>query len=160
MTWHVGDMTSMPEYSDGAYGVIFDKGALDALMSEDTADVAEKARGMFLEISRLLTDGGKYVCITLAEAFILKALLNHFTTHEWLISVESVQHGKPSPFKPFYISITKQQQKQKEKEKHRLEECSLVDLMVDSFGNDAVTRSITPAVAADEVGTVLYCTVL
>ena len=152
----------MPEYSDGTYDVIFDKGALDALMSEDTADVAEKARGMFLEISRLLTDGGKYVCITLAEAFILKALLNHFTTHEWLISVESVQHGKPSPFKPFYMSITKQQQQQKqkqkqkererEKEKHRLEEYSQVDLLVDSFGNDAVTRSITPAIAADEVG--------
>ena len=146
----------MPEYSDGTYDVIFDKGALDALMSEDTADVAEKARGMFLEISRLLTDGGKYVCITLAESFILKALLSHFTTHEWLVSVESVQHGKPSPFKPFYISITKQQQKQ-QKEKHRLEEYSQVDLMVDSFGNDAVTRSITPAVAADEVGG--YCTV-
>ena len=150
----------MPEYSDGTYDVIFDKGALDALMSEDTADVAEKARGMFLEISRLLTDGGKYVCITLAESFILKALLSHFTTHEWLVSVESVQHGKPSPFKPFYISITKQQQqqqKQKEKQKHRLEEYSQVDLLVDSFGNDAVTRSITPAVAGDEVGG--YCSV-
>ena len=142
MLWHVGDMTSMPEYGDGTYDIVFDKGALDALMSEDTADVAEKARGMFLEISRLLTNGGKYVCITLAEFFILRALLSHFTAYKWLISVESVQHGKPSPFKPFYITITKQQQQIR----------SEVDLLVDSFGNDAVTRNITATVAAEEVG--------
>ena len=151
----------MPEYSDGAYDVIFDKGALDALMSEDTAEVAEKARGMFFEISRLLSDGGKYVCITLAESFILKALLSHYTTHQWAISVESVQHGKPSPFKPFYISITKlkqklnqsqnQNQNQEMGQKQRAEKCSHVDLMVDSFGNDAVGRSITAATAAEEV---------
>ena len=42
MAWAVGDMTAMPEHLDGTFDVVVDKGALDALMSEDTADVHRK----------------------------------------------------------------------------------------------------------------------
>ena len=91
-------MTCMPEYGDSAYDVVFDKGALDALMSEDTPAVVEKAGVMFTEISRLLSDKGKYICITLGESFIFKTLLAHFTALNWNITVETVQGKKPSPF--------------------------------------------------------------
>ena len=143
MKWHVGDMTAMPEYSNAAYDVVFDKGALDALMSEDTADVAAKAETMFLEISRILSEGGRYVCITLAESYILKSLLSYFTALNYTVSVESVQGGKPSPFKPFYITITKHT--------HRSGATGDVTLLVDCLGNDAQGRRVTLATAMEQV---------
>jgi ubiquinone/menaquinone biosynthesis C-methylase UbiE len=143
MKWHVGDMTAMPEYANAAYDVVFDKGALDALMSEDTADVASKAQTMFLEISRILSEGGRYVCITLAESYILKSLLGHFTALNYTITVESVQGGKPSPFKPFYITITKQTR--------RTGVTGDVTLLVDCLGNDAQGRRVTLAAAMEQV---------
>ena len=143
MKWHVGDMTAMPEYSNAAYDVVFDKGALDALMSEDTADVAAKAETMFLEISRILSEGGRYVCITLAESYILKSLLSYFTALNYTVAVESVQGGKPSPFKPFYITITKHT--------HRSGATGDVTLLVDCLGNDAQGRRVTLATAMEQV---------
>ena len=44
MLWHVGDMTAMEAYADQSFDLVFDKGALDALMSEDSAAVRDKAR--------------------------------------------------------------------------------------------------------------------
>ena len=45
MVWSVGDMTAMPEHGGGLFDVVLDKGALDALMSEDTEEVHRKVRG-------------------------------------------------------------------------------------------------------------------
>ena len=39
MLWDLGDMTCMTDYSDECFDVVFDKGALDALMSVDTEEV-------------------------------------------------------------------------------------------------------------------------
>lgn len=140
MRWHIGDMTCMPEYGDHTFDVVFDKGALDALMSEDTPAVIEKARVMFTEISRLLSDKGKYICITLGESFIFKTLLAHFSARKWNILIEAVQGGKLSPFKPFYVVISKHSSA-----------VSTVDLKIDSLGNDSLPRCISPASAIEEV---------
>lgn len=110
MKWDVGDMTNLSAYPSGSFDVVFDKGALDALMSTDTAEVKEKALCMFEEINRVLSNNGKYVCITLAEKFIIETLITYYTNLESLgfsISVDSIQSKKESPFLPFYIEITK-----------------------------------------------------
>eukprot|EP01036_Dinobryon_divergens_P022612 gene22612-30885_t len=79
MQWHVGDMTSMTAYTDQSFDLVFDKGALDALMSEDSAAVRDKASDMFREVLRVLSAaGGRYLCISLAEPFIFRHLLQHF----------------------------------------------------------------------------------
>ena len=148
MGWDVGDMTCMPAYPDKSFDVVFDKGALDALMSEDTPDVAEKTTAMFLEISRMLSVNGKYICITLAEPYILKRLLSHFSAARWTIVVESLTSKKPSPFKPFYIIISKT---------IVTDQFQSVSLLVDTLGNDlAVARKVSSGVAIDEVRNSLF----
>lgn len=141
MKWDVGDMTSMPEYEDGSFDVVFDKGALDALMSEDTDEVTEKTTAMFQEISRILRINGKYICITLAEHYILRKLVSHFSTLRWRIVIESLQGKRPSPFIPFYLIITK-----------TVSADHNVSLLVDPLGNDmAVDRRLPPAAVMEEV---------
>ena len=142
MKWDVGDMTNMPEYADGSYNAVFDKGALDALMSEDTEEVAEKATEMFQEISRVLATNGKYVCITLAEPYILKKIIIFFSAMHWKISVESLQSSKPSPFRPFCVIVTKTVSADHD-----------LSLLLDSLGNEmSVSRRVAPAAAIKEVG--------
>lgn len=90
----------MTAYTDQSFDLVFDKGALDALMSEDSAAVRDKARSdtigclcavssnsyrpkhhsdMFREVLRVLSAaGGRYLCISLAEPFIFRHLLQHF----------------------------------------------------------------------------------
>jgi ubiquinone/menaquinone biosynthesis C-methylase UbiE len=79
MSWLEGDMTNMPIFKDHEFDVVLDKGALDALMSMNTADVIEKAVMMFSEVSRVLKNGGKYVCISLCENYIFQELLSFFS---------------------------------------------------------------------------------
>ena len=64
--------TSFP---DSAFGVVFDKGGLDALMGEDDRGAAEAGRKLLLEVSRLVQAGGSYICVTLAQQHVLRALL-------------------------------------------------------------------------------------
>eukprot|EP01036_Dinobryon_divergens_P044904 gene44904-59939_t len=74
MEWLVMDMTTM-NFQKDSFDIVFDKGALDALMSINTPEVHSKALLLFQEIQRVIKPGGKYICITLAEDFIINALL-------------------------------------------------------------------------------------
>jgi len=110
MLWHVGDMTDLHQYANGSFDAVFDKGALDALMSTDCADVREKAINMFNEVSRVLDTSGKYLCITLAERYIIQCLLGYYCANSevgYSISVDCVVSKKESPFVPFYVEIIK-----------------------------------------------------
>jgi SAM-dependent methyltransferase len=110
MKWDVGDMTNMHKYEDGSFDVVFDKGALDALMSTDSPDVRDKAVCMFGEVARVLNATGRYVCVTLAERYIIDSLLNYFCatgSTGYSINVDAVQSKKDSPFVPFYVDICK-----------------------------------------------------
>lgn len=70
----VMDMTAT-SFSDGAFGVVFDKGGLDALMGEDDDGAGEAGRKLLQEVSRLLRpEGGTYICVTLAQQHVLRAL--------------------------------------------------------------------------------------
>lgn len=109
MSWRVMDMTSLVGIPDSSFDVVFDKGALDALMSESTDEVRSSATSMFAEISRVLKPGGKYICVSLAEAYIVYHLLKHFIEEKWEILVDVVSEcGGPSvPLIPFFFTITK-----------------------------------------------------
>lgn len=104
MKWEVQDMTSM--HFTSPYECIFDKGALDALYSTDTPQLALQAVKMFRCIEEALVPGGVYMCVSLAEPFILRSLLQHFS-HTYRITIEALTVSRPSPFTPFLISIRK-----------------------------------------------------
>ena len=70
---------SQMDYKDGEFNVVLDKGTLDALYSQDDQENEEKIEKMFAEISRVLRIGGRYLCITLAQSFIAKKIVQYFT---------------------------------------------------------------------------------
>lgn len=117
MFWDLGDMTQMTSYTDGQYAAVCDKGALDALMSVDSADVRAKAMDMFSEITRVLAPGGKYLCITLAEPYIVKELMAYFVDggvvcdvdnqQKWMIQAETFTPVEAGPFCPICLIFTK-----------------------------------------------------
>lgn len=108
MIWEVMDMTSLT-YESESFDVVLDKGALDALMSADTIEAKSQASNMFQSINNVLKSNGRYICITLAEDFIVEHLLGFFTsTYPYLIQIHTIQTDSPSPFKTFVIIITKQ----------------------------------------------------
>lgn len=108
MQWLVMDMTKMT-FPDHSFDVVFDKGGLDALMASDTEDVRQQANAMFAEIARVTKPGGKYLCVTLAEPFIIHHLLQHFLAAGWTIRMDVVTEcgGREVPFVPFFVSIEK-----------------------------------------------------
>jgi SAM-dependent methyltransferase len=65
------------EFPDASFDVVVDKGALDALYSDDKQEF--DASKMFSEIARVLKEKGLYICITLAQEHILRKLLTTFS---------------------------------------------------------------------------------
>lgn len=113
MTWEVGDMTNMEAHQPEAHSVVVDKGALDALLSADTAELKEQAVRMFSEIDRVLAKDGKYICISLAESFLLSTLLTYFTAtsaSSWGIEVWPITTATRSPFMPLMFVISRSSQ--------------------------------------------------
>ena len=127
MHWDVGDMTDMSaDYMNNQFSLVIDKGALDALMSVDSEDARSKANKMFCEINRITADeGGKYLCVSLVESFILRGLLQYFvqdvvvegentdttststSTSSWLTQIETFVPLKSGPFCPVFLGFTK-----------------------------------------------------
>ena len=65
--------------ADGAFDVIMDKACLDALVTDPSLAVFRDVSSMIDETLRVLTsDGGKYICVTLAQTHVLKFLLTKF----------------------------------------------------------------------------------
>lgn len=64
-TWEVADCRSMPQYEDGSFGSVLDKGTLDAVLcsSHGTADAAAYVD----EVYRLLCPGGVFLLISLGQ---------------------------------------------------------------------------------------------
>ena len=107
MVWEVMDMTALT-YADESYDVVLDKGALDALMSANTPQAKAQAEDMFQSILRVLKVNGRYVCITLAEDYIVEQLLGYFSlTMSMTVQIHTIQTDSPSPFKTFVIILTK-----------------------------------------------------
>lgn len=139
MSWDLGDMTDMKElYADGQFDVVFDKGALDALMSVESDQVLRQAADMFREIDRILSAKGRYLCITLAEPYILQSLLSGFvagTSICWSVGIESLNISKPSPFKPLLITVQRSTASGSG---------NIVSLFVDQMGRSLATPELVP----------------
>ena len=61
------------QFSDASFGVVVDKGGLDALMGEDSAEGTEAGAKLLAEVSRVLAPQGVYLCVTLAQSHVLSA---------------------------------------------------------------------------------------
>jgi len=95
-------------YADETYDLVFDKGALDALMSDDTARSKQDAATLFSEIDRVTKVGGAYVCITLAQKHIMKGLFRHFAKpcSTWDVHVHTFSPKLGSALCPFaFIAV-------------------------------------------------------
>ncbi|KAG7203924.1 hypothetical protein KM043_016944 [Ampulex compressa] len=71
------DATQM-SYPDDKFSVILDKGMLDALMPDSKEATTITVDKYFKEITRILRNGGRYICITLLQEHILRKLLHYF----------------------------------------------------------------------------------
>ena len=62
LSYAVADARSMPQYADGCFHGVLDKGTLDALLCGDTDE--RDAAALLGEVWRLLAPGAAYVMIT------------------------------------------------------------------------------------------------
>ena len=69
----VMDMTAT-SFPNASFGLVLDKGGLDALMGDGDADSLEAGEKLLREVGRLLLpDDSAYVCVTLAQEHVLGA---------------------------------------------------------------------------------------
>ncbi|KAL3506430.1 hypothetical protein ACH5RR_031812 [Cinchona calisaya] len=86
MKWRVMDMTHM-QFEKESFDVVLDKGGLDALMEPE---LGPKLGNQYLsEVKRVLKDGGKFVCLTLAESHVLGLLFPKFRCG-WKMSIHAI----------------------------------------------------------------------
>ncbi|KAL8125775.1 hypothetical protein AgCh_013161 [Apium graveolens] len=91
LRWRVMDMTQL-QFSDETFDVILDKGGLDALMEPELG--SDLGNRYLSEVNRVLKDGGKFICLTLAEANVLGLLFPKFR-YGWNMSLQAIPQ-KPS----------------------------------------------------------------
>lgn len=77
MVFEQMDATAM-SYPDDKFSVVLDKGTLDALMPDESEEVISRVDKLFNEITRVLRNGGRYVCVSLLQEHILNKLLSYF----------------------------------------------------------------------------------
>ncbi|XP_026160350.1 eEF1A lysine and N-terminal methyltransferase [Mastacembelus armatus] len=81
LTFQQVDATQTP-YEDACYQAALDKGTLDAMASEEEGALA---RSMLTEVGRVLSVGGRYVCVTLAQETVIKLAVEHFVQLGWAV---------------------------------------------------------------------------
>ncbi|KAJ3697307.1 hypothetical protein LUZ61_001012 [Rhynchospora tenuis] len=105
MKWRIMDMTNL-QFSDKVFDIVLDKGGLDALMEPE---VGTTLGSKYLkEVKRVLKDGGKFICLTLAESHVLGLLLPEFR-FGWEMTIQAIPN-KPSSksnFETFMVVMVK-----------------------------------------------------
>lgn len=87
LTFQQVDATQTP-YEDASYHAALDKGTLDAMASEEEGALA---RNMLTEVGRVLSVGGRYVCVTLAQESVIKLAVEHFVQLGWAVRLHCLQ---------------------------------------------------------------------
>ncbi|XP_030289321.1 eEF1A lysine and N-terminal methyltransferase isoform X1 [Sparus aurata] len=87
LTFQQVDATQTP-YEDASYQAALDKGTLDAMASEEEGALA---RNMLAEVGRVLSVGGRYVCVTLAQESVIKLAVEHFVEQGWAVRLHCLQ---------------------------------------------------------------------
>ncbi|XP_076661380.1 eEF1A lysine and N-terminal methyltransferase homolog isoform X1 [Halictus rubicundus] len=80
------DATQMT-YPNDTFSVILDKGTLDALMPDTKEGTISTITKYFKEITRVLRNGGRYICISLLQEHILTELLSYFPTAGFMFRI-------------------------------------------------------------------------
>ncbi|XP_060088414.1 eEF1A lysine and N-terminal methyltransferase [Heteronotia binoei] len=86
MSYLVMDVLQM-DFPDGCFQVVLDKGTLDALLTDGEEATLARVERMFTEIGRVLQFGGRYLCVSLAQAHVLKAAVEYFSKEGWMVRV-------------------------------------------------------------------------
>ncbi|CAO1393520.1 unnamed protein product [Diamesa hyperborea] len=84
--WLTMDATEM-KFPNESFTVVLDKGTLDAMMSEESDNAKEVIRKYFMEVKRVLKNGGRFVCISLLQEHIIKELLEFFPQNDFLFRI-------------------------------------------------------------------------
>ena len=66
-------------FEDSSFSVVLDKGTLDALFTDTEDSTVAKVEQMWAEIGRVLSIGGRYICVSLAQDHILKTVVEYFS---------------------------------------------------------------------------------
>ncbi|NWY53876.1 MET13 protein, partial [Chionis minor] len=89
MRYLLMDMLQM-DFPDAHFQVVLDKGTLDAILTDEEEATLAKVDKMFAEISRVLQVGGRYLCVSLAQAHVLKKVVEYFSQEGWVVRVHQV----------------------------------------------------------------------
>ncbi|XP_061860192.1 eEF1A lysine and N-terminal methyltransferase isoform X2 [Colius striatus] len=89
MSYLLMDMLHM-DFPDAHFQVVLDKGTLDALLADEQEATLAKVDKMFAEISRVLQVGGRYLCVSLAQAHVVKKAVKYFSQEGWVVRVHQV----------------------------------------------------------------------
>ncbi|XP_077013085.1 eEF1A lysine and N-terminal methyltransferase isoform X2 [Tamandua tetradactyla] len=87
------DMTHM-EFPDASFQVVLDKGTLDAVLTDEEEKTLHQVDRMLAEVGRVLQVGGRYLCISLAQAHVLKKAVGHFSREGWMVRVHQVANSR------------------------------------------------------------------
>ncbi|NXN28420.1 MET13 protein, partial [Nycticryphes semicollaris] len=93
MSYLVMDMLQM-DFPDAHFQVVLDKGTLDAILTDEEDATLAKVDKMFAEINRVLQVGGRYLCVSLAQAHVLKKAVEYFSQEGWFVRVHQVDSSK------------------------------------------------------------------
>uniref|UniRef100_A0A1B0DBE5 Methyltransferase domain-containing protein n=1 Tax=Phlebotomus papatasi TaxID=29031 RepID=A0A1B0DBE5_PHLPP len=106
------DATQMT-FEDGKFSVILDKGTLDALMTDGSAETLAIVQKYWAEVARTLRLGGRYICISLLQQHILEAIVPHFAEENFMLRVnrcheaeqKSAENSKDGTAMPVFMVI-------------------------------------------------------
>jgi len=110
MKWAVMDMTKTT-FGDGSFDVVFDKGSIDALMSE-SSDESQAVGSRYLEeMKRVLAVdvGSAFLCVTSAQPHIVAKICRAFGSG-WAVTVRRVEAPKDttaSDMQPYLFIVTR-----------------------------------------------------
>ncbi|XP_029002607.1 eEF1A lysine and N-terminal methyltransferase [Betta splendens] len=101
LTFQQMDATKTP-FEDASYQAALDKGTLDAMASEEEGALA---RNMLAEVGRVLSVGGRYVCVTLAQESVIKLAVEHFVQLGWAVRLHCLQEGSGDEEDSFALPV-------------------------------------------------------
>ena len=121
MSWMLSDATNMPEFEEGSFESVFDKGTLDALCTDEGLAAQQRAQSLLKECMRVIAPNGHLLIVSLLQDQVLNALFAALppSDHAWRLHKIKTP-AKSTGLPPFLLSIRKtivQKEKEKEKEK-------------------------------------------
>lgn len=94
MSWQQMDATAM-EFEPDTFSTVIDKGTLDAMLTDASEEVVEKSLAYLKEATRVLNSvGGRFVCVSLLQAHILKLVVEYFPSQNFMLRVVRCQEAE------------------------------------------------------------------